>query len=255
MIKVRKLRLDPSQADKIPVMEIFGPTIQGEGMVVGQKTIFLRTGSCDFACSWCDSRFSWDGSEEPDYLRPEEVAEKIINLATTADGRRKCNHLTITGGNPALIGEAMGRLLELLKNEGFRFSIETQGSRYQDWFSKIDEFVLSPKPPSSGMKNSWSIFDKIIQQLEADGINHSIKIVIFDETDLDFAREVFRKYSTSKQYLSLGNDELETEEDISAYLLRKLDWLWEKILDDPDFNETKALPQLHTLVYANKRGI
>lgn len=40
---------------KIPVLEIFGPTIQGEGMVVGQKTMFIRTAGCDYSCAWCDS--------------------------------------------------------------------------------------------------------------------------------------------------------------------------------------------------------
>ena len=34
---------------KVPVIEIFGPTIQGEGMVVGQKTMFVRTAGCDYA--------------------------------------------------------------------------------------------------------------------------------------------------------------------------------------------------------------
>ena len=47
---------------KIPVMEIFGPTIQGEGMVIGQKTMFVRTAGCDYSCSWCDSAFTWDGT-------------------------------------------------------------------------------------------------------------------------------------------------------------------------------------------------
>src|SRR5690606_39988469 len=47
---------------KIPVIEIFGPTIQGEGMVIGQKTMFVRTAGCDYSCSWCDSAFTWDGS-------------------------------------------------------------------------------------------------------------------------------------------------------------------------------------------------
>ena len=42
---------------KIPVLEIFGPTIQGEGMVVGQKTMFIRTAGCDYSCAWCDSAF------------------------------------------------------------------------------------------------------------------------------------------------------------------------------------------------------
>jgi hypothetical protein len=27
---------------KIPVLEIFGPTIQGEGRVIGRKTMFLK---------------------------------------------------------------------------------------------------------------------------------------------------------------------------------------------------------------------
>lgn len=40
---------------KMPIMEIFGPTIQGEGMVIGRKTMFVRTGGCDYSCSWCDS--------------------------------------------------------------------------------------------------------------------------------------------------------------------------------------------------------
>ena len=49
-------------ANTIPVLEIFGPTIQGEGMVVGRKTMFVRTAGCDYSCSWCDSAFTWDGS-------------------------------------------------------------------------------------------------------------------------------------------------------------------------------------------------
>lgn len=49
-------------AKGIPVLEIFGPTIQGEGMVIGQKTMFVRTAGCDYSCSWCDSAFTWDGS-------------------------------------------------------------------------------------------------------------------------------------------------------------------------------------------------
>ncbi|MED4958776.1 7-carboxy-7-deazaguanine synthase QueE, partial [Paenibacillus macerans] len=46
----------------IPVLEVFGPTVQGEGMVIGQKTMFVRTAGCDYRCVWCDSAFTWDGS-------------------------------------------------------------------------------------------------------------------------------------------------------------------------------------------------
>ena len=43
----------------IPVAEIFGPTIQGEGPHVGMQTLFVRVAGCDFKCAWCDSKFAW----------------------------------------------------------------------------------------------------------------------------------------------------------------------------------------------------
>ncbi|ONN64119.1 7-carboxy-7-deazaguanine synthase QueE, partial [Herbaspirillum sp. VT-16-41] len=64
---------------KIPVLEIFGPTIQGEGMVIGQKTMFVRTAGCDYSCSWCDSKFTWDGSEKESIqmMEPQEIVEAL----------------------------------------------------------------------------------------------------------------------------------------------------------------------------------
>jgi 7-carboxy-7-deazaguanine synthase len=38
-----------------PVVEVFGPTIQGEGALAGLPTLFVRFGGCDYRCSWCDS--------------------------------------------------------------------------------------------------------------------------------------------------------------------------------------------------------
>ncbi len=62
---------------KIPVMEIFGPTIQGEGMVIGQKTMFVRTGGCDYSCSWCDSRFTWDGSTRSTLMQASDIVAEL----------------------------------------------------------------------------------------------------------------------------------------------------------------------------------
>ena len=39
----------------IAISEIFGPTIQGEGALIGVPTVFVRTGGCDFRCSWTPS--------------------------------------------------------------------------------------------------------------------------------------------------------------------------------------------------------
>lgn len=81
---------------KIPVLEIFGPTIQGEGRVIGRKTMFVRTAGCDFRCSWCDSKFTWDGSMKDDIemMEAEEILAQLRNI-----GGNRFNHVTISGGN------------------------------------------------------------------------------------------------------------------------------------------------------------
>ena len=69
---------------KIPVLEIFGPTIQGEGRVIGRKTMFVRTAGCDYRCSWCDSAFTWDGSAKEDIkLMTEEIYNQLKKSAVT----------------------------------------------------------------------------------------------------------------------------------------------------------------------------
>ncbi len=44
-----------TRSNEIRVSEIFGPTIQGEGVLIGLPTVFVRSGGCDYRCSWCDS--------------------------------------------------------------------------------------------------------------------------------------------------------------------------------------------------------
>ena len=44
--------------DRITISEIYGPVIQGEGAVIGKPTVFVRTGGCDYRCSWCDSPYA-----------------------------------------------------------------------------------------------------------------------------------------------------------------------------------------------------
>ena len=113
-----KIRINVRDKEKMPIMEVFGPTIQGEGMVIGQKTIFIRTGGCDFHCNWCDSAFTWNGTQEPEYLTGEEAAERILALAFNEKGEQICNHVTLTGGNPALLNEPMAKMIDILREIG-----------------------------------------------------------------------------------------------------------------------------------------
>lgn len=235
-------------------MEVFGPTIQGEGMVIGRKTMFVRTAGCDYRCSWCDSAFTWDGSEKHNIrmLTPTELFEELLQI-----GGENFDHVTISGGNPALIGTAMDEFIDLVHQSGIQIGLETQGSKWQDWFYKVDDLTISPKPPSSKMGTDFFILDTMVERLISRNVNFSLKVVIFDDEDFEFATMVNNRYKNIKVpfYLSVGNIDPHEGGDISTRLLRSLDWLWEKVLDTPDMNNARPLPQLHTLVWANKRGV
>ncbi|SDN21091.1 7-carboxy-7-deazaguanine synthase QueE [Alkalicoccus daliensis] len=245
-----------SNTKTLPVLEIFGPTFQGEGMVIGKKTMFVRTAGCDYSCSWCDSAFTWDGSAKDDIrkMTAEEVLERLNFLAP-----HNFSHVTISGGNPALL-KHMGSLVELLHAQNVEVALETQGSRWQDWFLHIDDLTISPKPPSSLMKTNFEVLDSIIEQLmEAGRTAHvSLKVVVFNEEDFLYAKLIHARYPQISFFLQVGNedtgDEKETD-DLVPKLLEEYEKLVDRTMQDRDMNQVRVLPQLHTLVWGNKRGV
>ena len=240
---------------KIPVMEIFGPTIQGEGAVIGQKTMFVRTAGCDYSCAWCDSAFTWDGSgkELTRMMTAEEIWAELEQL-----GGRGFSFVTISGGNPALL-KNLDVLIDLLKDKGIAIAIETQGSKWQEWFYKIDELTISPKPPSSQMTTDFNVLDAIFAQLEKQSYRGrvSLKVVVFDEADYAFAKKVHMCYRHIPFYFQVGNDDVATQQQhvLVRHLLEKYEALIERVMADEDVQNVRVLPQLHTYIWGNKRGV
>lgn len=235
---------------KIPVLELFGPTIQGEGRVIGRKTMFVRTAGCDFRCSWCDSKFTWDGSmkEEIQMMRAEEILDALRDIAGD-----RFNHVTISGGNPALI-KGMQAFVDLCDKENIQTALETQGSHFQPWMRQINDLTISPKPPSSLMKQDLSKLDEVIAQCPEERIN--LKVVIFDEADYEFAKMIHHRYPTIPFYLQVGNPYLDDEvSQHTAKLLSRYEWLIELTMNSSDMNDVFVLPQLHTLLWSNQKGV
>jgi 7-carboxy-7-deazaguanine synthase len=239
----------------MPIMEIFGPTIQGEGMLIGQKTMFVRTAGCDYACSWCDSSFTWDGSGKDDIkmLDANEIWEQLKNI-----GRNGFSFVTISGGNPALL-KNLSSLIEILKNNNIKVGLETQGSKWQDWFLDIDELTISPKPPSSKMNTDFSVLDSIITSLRTNPSpkNFSLKVVVFNDDDYEYAKGVYQRYPDIPIFLQVGNDHITTldDQELTRILLKKYEWLINKTMNDAVLTNVRVLPQLHTFVWGNKRGV
>ncbi len=240
---------------KVPVIEIFGPTIQGEGMVVGQKTMFVRTAGCDYSCSWCDSSFTWDGSGK--HLIVQMTADEIWSELKRLGGSG-FSFVTISGGNPALFRN-LEALIAILKENDIKVGVETQGSRWQQWLYDIDELTISPKPPSSGMTSDYTVLSDILGKLQNRNSNQhiSLKIVVFNEEDYAYAKQIHLRHPTIPFYLQVGNDDITTTDNalLISHLLEKYQALIDRVIADEKVRDVKVLPQLHALVWGNKRGV
>ncbi len=237
----------------IRISEIFGPTIQGEGVLIGVPTVFVRTGGCDYRCSWCDTLHAVD-SEYRDDWKPMS-ADAIWQEVKRLSGGKPLT-VSLSGGNPAI--QPLGPLIDKGHGEGYRFALETQGSIAKGWFAELDYLVISPKPPSSGMQTDWSAFENCLAAA-GDRPHVALKFVIFDDADYRYAKDVSARYPHLPVYLQPGNHTPPPPEDDSAVVdingvMDRMIWLVDKVSDDRWF-DVRVLPQLHVLLWGNKRGV
>jgi 7-carboxy-7-deazaguanine synthase len=252
---------------RIPLIEAFGPTVQGEGSMCGHQTMFIRLGTCDLACRMCDSKHAVEPvqvKKNATYLTAEEIGSKMIEL-----NKDQTPWVTLSGGNPAIWN--LTKLVDMLHAAGMKVAIETQGTFFPEWIHECDLVTVSPKGP--GMTDditNWDFLEAYIDKLliprqEGRLLNGSgqpkegcLKIVIFDEADMEYARTVWALCPSVPLYLSLGNswipgDPISGSDHVSALLTRYRE-LCDVLYKDPVLNKAIFLPQLHALVYGNELG-
>ena len=237
---------------KIPIAEIFGPTIQGEGSAIGMQCIFIRTGGCDSRCDWCDSKFTWDAVNATEFT----VDEIIGQYEEIAEG---VNYpVILTGGNPAMYHNT-GALVEVLKENGVEVHLETQGTIAQDWFKYLDHLTISPKPPSSGFSTEFDSVLECINAFKAEGESGKVlclKVVVAGKADYDYAVSL-NEYFEGRYgiFLQPCNPNPEIEQDIKPHeKLKLLRRLTERCLQD-QFTNAVVLPQLHNYMWGNQQAV
>ena len=121
------------------VHEVF-TTIQGEGPLVGIRSVFVRLGGCNLACEWCDTVF--EGSD----WRPS-VSELIAKVDELSDPWGPEGTLVVlTGGEP--LRQEVGPAITALIESGYTVQIETSGSVWPKLGVPEDALVVvSPKTP------------------------------------------------------------------------------------------------------------
>lgn len=176
---------------RIQIMELFGPTIQGEGLMTGTVTHFLRTGGCPLRCEWCDSWFAVD----PQLIQKHRMLMTTWEILDALLALPWAPYVTFTGGDPA-IQNRLGDLIPSLNQNGMRVAIETQGMYFPPWLMDCDVVTLSPKGPSSGNEvDTKDLVDWLILGGKRRRYEVCIKVVCFTKEDFRYAMNLYEQVS------------------------------------------------------------
>lgn len=248
---------------RYPVVELFGPTIQGEGPDVGTPCYFVRFGGCDFRCGFSDHAAANNGAQ-PDgefvcdslhavlphavKLAPRLDAAEIVAELERLRGDHGNPYVVFSGGNPALL--ELDGLVDELHLLGWKIAVETQGTRWKDWLAKVDRVVISPKPPSSRQPFRMSDLMRVAGPLSKKRV--AIKVPIWDDADLEFAERVFAALPFHDRHLSITNDW--RKPNTTQELLDRYRYVVEAAQLRPHTAKARVLGQIHVLLWGNDRG-
>jgi 7-carboxy-7-deazaguanine synthase len=154
-------------------------SLQGEGMLVGVPSFFIRTSGCNMRCRWCDTPYtSW---------LPEGDRRSVEDLAAEARASG-VSHAVVTGGEPLLQRE-IDILTSELRTEGLHITVETAGTVDPDFH--CDLLSLSPKTANSDPQGAWRnrhrrlrTDHEPLRRLIGRFPDHQLKFVIADADDL-----------------------------------------------------------------------
>ena len=129
--------------EKTPIIDLF-VSVQGEGSLVGKRSIFVRTSGCNLRCKFansiCDTPYSSYVPEQGKFS-----IEDVVSLIEKDNAR----HIVLTGGEPTLYPDFIKWLKMSFPNH--HLTIETNGTipLEKQYIGYIDLASISPKLISS----------------------------------------------------------------------------------------------------------
>ena len=217
-------------------------SIQGEGILAGVPSHFIRTSGCNLRCRWCDTPYaSWEPEGE------RRSVEDLVDGAVASG----MGHVVVTGGEP-LIQREIAALTECLKDAELHTTIETAGT--VDPPFHCDLLSLSPKTANSDPSGRY--YDRhrrvrldygpTVRLLERFP-EYQIKFVVDGPDDLPEVQDVLAQLGASDPGRVLLMPQGQTADEVAGRATAVAD-----LCRQYGFRYT---PRLHLDLYGGGRGV
>ena len=225
------------------ISEIFY-SIQGEGMLTGVPSVFVRTSGCNLRCVWCDTPYtSWqpEGSDM--------TVEDILEAIRVYPGK----HAVVTGGEP-MIAPGIVELTKGIKQLGLHITIETAGTVFHP--VACDLMSISPKlensTPHERDGGKWAAQHErlryqpnVLKQLMAE-YPYQLKFVVASPDDMKEIATMLDDLQADRSRVVLMPEGTTPEA-----IRERAPWLTE-ICKREGFRYS---PRLHIDLWGNRRGV
>jgi organic radical activating enzyme len=157
----------------VRLVEVFS-SIQGEGILVGRRQVFVRTYGCNLRCTYCDSPETLKESGSPPFCRIEtqpgtrtfRAARNPISTAELTETVRgylnEPHHsISITGGEPLLQARFLSRWLPEVRALGLKVFLETNGllpdhlQQILPWLDYVSMDFKAPTSTGLSQEQTW----------------------------------------------------------------------------------------------------
>jgi organic radical activating enzyme len=235
---------------KVRIFEIF-TSVEGEGILYGTKTLFVRLAGCPFTCFYCDTKESLPLDSGTEYSI--EDANKLID----SNLKKQTYKVNFTGGDPLIQHQAVAELAKHIQEKNIPTYLESSCfdvDRFNHVLPFIDIVKIEFKTKDSEFveeKNYEKFITQTIKCLES-SVNAKkttfIKIVVSSKTKLDEFKEL-----TNQIFNTISKN------DISGFVIQPTYGVSEPSLDllldlydivYPNYIDVKVVPQLHKIIGA-----
>jgi len=129
------------------ISEVF-ESVQGEGIYLGERQLFVRFYGCNLNCRFCDTKL--------DYFIEYEPEELLEELKLYQD---MYHSVSFTGGEPLIQKDFLKEIVQLTRKHGYRNYLETNGTlpeALEEVIGYLDIVAMDLKLPSStGLNHFW----------------------------------------------------------------------------------------------------